>query len=344
MLVDENIGSTPGSSGAADAASLAAEIRRAEADGLDGVWSVETSRDPFLPLVLATQSSSRLRLGTGIAVAFARNPMTLAVTANDLQEYSGGRFTLGLGSQIKAHVERRFSMPWSRPAARMAEFVAALKAIWSAWDDGTRLDFRGDFYQHTLMTPMFTPTRHDHGPPPVLVAAVGPQMTRTAATVADGLLVHAFTTERYLREVSMPIVSDGLRTSGRDRADFTVSFPGLLATADDEGGLHRAIAAVRKQIAFYGSTPAYRGVLELHGWGALADELHALSVRREWDVMATLVDDEVLQTFAAVGAPEVAAAQLRARFDGIVDRYTLYAPYDLDAAARRAVVTALHAS
>src|SRR6202034_1698743 len=222
MKVDVNIGGTVDGPGGGDLRLIASQVTAAEDAGLDGVWTTETSRDPFLPLLLTADRSRTLTLGTAIAVAFARNPMTVAATANDLQSFSSGRFVLGLGSQVKAHVQRRFSMPWSEPAARMREFVLALRAIWAAWSDDSRLDFRGEFYQHTLVTPMFTPDRNPWGPPPVLLAAVGPRMTTVAAEVADGLIVHGFTTARYLREVTWPLIEEGLSKSGRVRDQFTV--------------------------------------------------------------------------------------------------------------------------
>jgi probable F420-dependent oxidoreductase len=343
MKVDGNIGGVTDGSGG-DLGAVAGQVAEAEADGLDGVWTAETSRDPFLPLLLAADRSSTLALGTAVAVAFARNPMTVASSAYDLQSFSAGRFTLGLGSQVKAHIERRFSMPWSEPATRMREFVLALRAIWAAWSDGTRLDFRGEFYRHTLMTPKFAPERNPWGPPPVFLAAVGPRMTTVAAEVADGLIVHGFTTERYLRGVTWPLIDAGLASSGRHRDQFTVSFPGLLATGATERDMAAAIAAVRGQVAFYASTPAYRAVLDLHGWGDLNDELHRLSARGDWASMPGLIDDEVLNAFAVVAPPDQAGREIHRRYGTLIDRYTVYAPYQLDGPTRRRVVAGLHAA
>jgi probable F420-dependent oxidoreductase len=272
-------------------------------------------------------------VGTAIAVAFARSPMTLATTAYDLQRYTRGRFVLGLGTQIKAHVERRFSMPWTAPAARMREFIGALHAIWDAWQHSTPLRFQGEHYRHTLMTPMFSPPAHEWGAPPVYLAAVGPLMTQLAGEVADGLLVHGFTTERYLRERTIPALEEGLATAGRERSQVAVTLPGLVVSGRTEEEMTEAAQAVKATIAFYGSTPAYRPVLELHGWGALADELHALSVGRledKWTAMRDLVDDEVLGTFAVVAAPDDVAAQVSARYEGLVDRFSVYASYPAD--------------
>ncbi|MGY1693236.1 TIGR03617 family F420-dependent LLM class oxidoreductase [Geodermatophilus sp. SYSU D01105] len=300
--------------------------RELEQRGYGGVWTSETDHDPFLPLLLAGRATTGLQVGTAIAVAFARSPMTVAGTAHDLQRATRGRFVLGLGTQVRAHVERRFSMPWSAPVPRMREYVAALRAIWSAWQEGTRLHFRGEHYRHTLMTPVFSPEPHEWGGPPVYLAAVGPAMTRLAGEVADGLLAHAFSTARYLRERTLPALEEGLAAAGRSRAELTVCLPGFVVTGATEAEMAAAAAAVRARIAFYGSTPAYRPVLELHGWGALADELHALSVgRREdrWTAMRDLVDDEVLGTFAVVAGPADVGREVRARFAGLVDRFSV---------------------
>ncbi len=333
MLIDGGIGFDP--AGAAGAA------RRAEEDGFDGVWCAETSHDPFLPLALAAEHTERVELGTGIAVAFARSPMTTAMVANDLHALSEGRFILGLGSQIKPHIEKRYSMPWSQPAARMHEFISALRAIWAAWNDRTRLAFRGDFYQHTLMTPMFDPGPNPFGVPKVFLAAVGPRMTEVAGQVADGLLVHGFTTERYLREVTLPAVHRGLETAGRGIDGFEVSYPGMVVTGGTEADMASAAQAVRAQLAFYGSTPAYKPVLDLHGWGDLHGELNRLSKQGKWTEMATLIDDDVLSTFAVVGPPEQIPELVLARFGDVVTRFSFYAPYPMDRSRWQALLAGL---
>ncbi len=317
--------------GAGSAAAVIEESRRQEKAGYDGLWSSESAHDPFLPLVLAAEHTDRTELGTAIAVAFARSPMSLAYTAHDLQAYSGGRFILGLGSQVKPHIERRFSMPWSHPAPRMREFIMALRAIWSAWNDGTKLSFRGDFYQHTLMTPFFSPPPAPGGAPGVFLAAVGEAMTAVAGEAADGLLVHAFTTERYLREVTRPALDRGLAAAGRSRAEVAVSLLAMIATGRTDEEMARAVAGTRAQIAFYGSTPAYRGVLARHGWAGLGDELNALSRsdrKDRWEVMGGLIDDDVLHAFAVVAEPAGVAAEIRRRFGGLIDRVSFYAPYE----------------
>lgn len=291
-----------------------------EQGGYDGGWTAETSHDPFLPLLLAAEHTSRIELGTNIAVAFARNPMILANLGWDLQTYSEGRFILGLGTQIQAHIEKRFSMPWSHPARRMREFVDALHAIWSAWKDGTKLRFEGEFYTHKIMTPMFTPEPQPYPAPKVFLAAVGEAMTEMCGEVADGHLGHPMISRRYLTEVTMPVLQRGLARAGRDRADFEVSAEVMVATGETDEELATAIAATRKQIAFYGSTPAYRRVLDLHGWGDLHTDLHRLSKEGQWDVMGSLIDDEILGAFAVVGPVDGVSAALRGRCDGLVDR------------------------
>ncbi|BBZ51688.1 LLM class F420-dependent oxidoreductase [Mycobacterium heidelbergense] len=291
-----------------------------ERGGYDGGWTAETSHDPFLPLLLAAEHTSRLELGTNIAVAFARNPMTVANIGWDLQAYSQGRFILGLGTQIRPHIEKRFSMPWSHPAPRMREFVGALHAIWSAWKDGTKLRFEGDFYTHKIMTPMFTPEPQPYSAPKVFLAAVGEAMTELCGEVADGHLGHPMVSKRYLDEVTMPALERGMRRSGRARGDFEVSCEVMVATGANDAELAAATAAVRKQIAFYGSTPAYRKVLELHGWGDAHTELHRLSLEGEWDTMGSLIDDEMLAAFAVAGPVDTIAVALRSRCEGAVDR------------------------
>jgi probable F420-dependent oxidoreductase len=303
-----------------DLATVPARARELEAAGFDGVVSAEIANDPFLPLLLAAEHSQRLELITSIAVAFARNPMLLAQMGHDLNAYSKGRFILGLGSQIAPHVTKRFSMPWSHPAARMRELILAMRAIWDTWYGGKPLQFRGEFYTHTLMTPMFTPPNKQHGAPRVFLAAVGPLMTEVAGEVADGLIAHGFTTERYLREVTLPAVDRGLAKAGRERSSFAISCPVFVVTGANEQAWQASRSGVCKQIAFYGSTPAYRPVLELHGWGALQTELNRLSKLGQWDAMGELITDDVLETFAVVAPPDQVARVLRDRYAGAIDR------------------------
>jgi probable F420-dependent oxidoreductase len=304
--------------------------RELEQLGYDGLLTAETGHDAFLPIALAAEHTERIELATGIAVAFARTPMVLAYTANDLQQMSKGRFVLGLGSQIKPHIEKRFSMPWSHPARRMREYILALQAIWSAWNEQTPLKFEGEFYRHTLMTPFFAPPPNPFGAPKVFLAAVGAKMTEVAGEVADGIIIHGFTTERYVKEVTMPAIARGLLASGRDRSSFQVSGPLFVVTGTNDEEFATAAQGVKQQIAFYGSTPSYRGVLDLHGWGDLQTELNGLSKQGRWVEMGELIDDEILQTFAVVAGPEGVGAELKRRYGGIVDRCSFYAPYRTD--------------
>jgi probable F420-dependent oxidoreductase len=298
-----------------------ADVARAhELAGYDGCWTGEIDHDPFLPMLLAAEHTNSITLGTSIAVAFARNPMNVANLGWDLQGFSGGRFILGLGTQIQSHIEKRFSMPWSNPVRRMAEFVGALQEIWRCWFTGDRLTFDGEFYTHKLMTPMFTPEPLAHPAPRIFIAAVGEAMTQMCAEVADGLLAHAFTTRRYLDEVTIPALLRGLARGGRQRADFEVSSPVFIVTGRDEAEMATAAASFRKQIAFYASTPAYRRVLELHGWGDLQPQLRALSIAGEWDAMADLIGDDILSEFAVVAPIDRVAHALGKRCSGAIDR------------------------
>jgi probable F420-dependent oxidoreductase len=315
----------------------AREAVHAEQAGFDGIIIPEVAHDPFLPLSVAAASTTRPRLESGIAVAFARNPMSVAVAASDLHRFSDGRFVLGLGSQVRSHITRRFSMTWSDPTSRMKEYVEAVRAIWSAWETGTPLNFKGDFYQHTLMTPMFAHGPSPCGWPPVHIAAVGPAMTIAAGEVADGLLCHGFTTAAYVRDVTLPNLARGLAKAGRSRQDVEVSLPVMYAIADNDDA--PTLDTARSTIAFYGSTPAYRGVLEHHGWGQLGEDLHKLSKEGKWSAMPSLIDNDVLKTLYAVGDIDEVATNLSARFGGIVDRVQIADPghkYAADLAARLA--------
>jgi len=335
MKVDGGIGGDLRGAGAA--------AKAQEEQGYDGLWTAETAHDPFFPLLLASQQTERVELGTGIAVAFARNPMNLAQIAWDLQAASEGRFILGLGSQIKPHITKRFSMPWSSPAARMREMILAIRAIWASWNDGTKLDFQGDFYTHTLMTPFFNPGPNPHGNAKITLAGVGERMTEVAGEVCDGFLCHGFTTERYLREVTLPALERGAAKAGRSVADIEISGPAFVVTGANEEEMSASIVGTKQQIAFYGSTPAYRGVLELHGWGGLQDDLNKMSKEGKWKEMGELITDEILHTFAVVAEPEQVAAGLNARYGGVVQRISFYAPYASDPDRRRAVMDQLKA-
>jgi probable F420-dependent oxidoreductase len=320
------------------------EAAALEAAGYDGAWVAEMNNDPFLPLVTAAERSSTLELGTGIAVAFARNPMTLAQTAYDLQRRSEGRFILGLGSQIKPHITKRFSMPWSSPAARMREMISAIRAIWDCWDGDGTLDFRGDFYQHTLMTPMFNPGPGRYGQARIFLAAVGDLMTEVAGSVADGIICHGFTTASYVADRTRPALERGLEASGRSFDDFELSIPAMLVTGTTEDAMEASAVGVRKQLAFYGSTPAYRTVLEHHGYGELQGELNQLSKQGEWDAMGERIDDDLLALFAVIAEPQDLAGAVADRWGGLVTRLSFYTPYRSDPETWLPVVEALKAA
>jgi probable F420-dependent oxidoreductase len=321
-----------------------ARVRDLEELGYDGAVSVETSHDPFLPLALAAEHSSRVDLVTSVAIALARSPMTTAYTAYDLQVLSRGRMVLGIGSQIQPHVEKRFSMPWSAPAPRMREFILALRAVWRAWETGERLAFRGDHYTLTLMTPFFSPPPSPYGPPRVFLGALGDRMCEVAGEVADGVLLHPFSTERYVRERAVPAVERGLSRAGRGRDGFELTLAPFVATGPDEEAVRVALGGVGQQIAFYGSTPAYRKVLELHGWGELQDELNALSKRGRWSDMAELVTPEMLDAFVVQAPHDQLAGALARRLGGLADRMQLFAPWGSDRDGWRALLAEVRAA
>ncbi len=312
MKVDTSIGF--------DLSNVGEHAARMESVGYTGLQTAETGHDPFLPLAQAALHTSNADLITSIVVAFARTPMVLAPIAHDLNAVSKGRFVLGLGSQIRAHITKRFSMPWSHPAPRMREFILALRAIWANWYDNEPLSFVGKFYTHTLMTPFFTPGNTEYGAPRVFLAAVGPLMTEVAAEVADGMIVHPFTTEKYLRETTIPALEKGWAKAGKSREDFEISYPCFVVTADDEKGLERAKGATRQQIAFYGSTPAYKGVLDSIGAGELQGELNAMSKQGRWQDMGNLITDDILKEFAVIDEPQNLAGELKRRYGDLIDR------------------------
>jgi probable F420-dependent oxidoreductase len=309
--------------------------RDLEALGYDGLFTFEGKGDPFLPLALAAEHTQRVALGTAVALAFPRSPMSLAYIGNDLQVQSRGRFILGLGAQIRTHIEKRYSAAYDRPVARMRELVLAMRAIWRCWYEGARLDFRGEIYRHTLMTPIFEPSPNPYGPPLVFLAGVQPRMTAVAGEVADGIIVHPFNSRRFLDADLMPALQRGLTRGGRARADCSVMCQVLLATGFSDAEREVGLGMVRQQLAFYASTPAYLPMLEAHGWGAVQAELHTLSKRGEWAAMGDCISDEMLMTFAVVGAPEEIPALLHARYAGVADRLMLVHYSALDGEARQ---------
>jgi probable F420-dependent oxidoreductase len=303
--------------------------------GFDAVGVTETAGSPFLAAAQAAGATSRVRVLTAIALAFPRSPMDLAYTAWDLQALSSGRFALGLGSQVRAHVERRFSAPYSHPAPRMRELILALRAIWDAWESDGELEFRGEFYSHTLMPPNFRPAAGAHPRPPVLLAAVRPLMTEVAGEVADGFLGHAFCTADVLREVTLPALERGLERGGRERGELEVTAAVFVATSEQEW------EDCRRRVAFYGSTPGYRHVLEHHGLGSLHEALHARSRAGEWAELAALVEDDVLELFAVRGEdPTALARAIEERVGGVADRVGLVSE-STDPAALAAIAAAL---
>ena len=293
----------------------------AEAIGFDALWTSETQHDPFLPLTHAAALTTRLRFGTAVAIAFARSPLIVAHTAWDLAKQSDGRFILGLGTQVQAHIERRFGMTWSPPVPRLREYVQAIRAVWTAWQTGGRLNFRGGEYKLTLMTPFFSPGPIDHPDIPIFIAGVGTPLCRLAGEVADGFHVHAYHTHKYLSEVVLPAIAEGAQKADRTREAIENATMAFVALSEDE------ITAQRRQIAFYASTPSYRPVLDLHGWGKVGEELGSLAARGKWDEMPKLITDEMLETFVLIGGWDDIAAKLHAKYDGLLDRVGLYRPY-----------------
>lgn len=309
---------------------LAAETARAAEDlGFDALWTSDVAHNPLFPLVLAAEHTKRIHLGTAILVAFARSPMDVAYQAWDLAKLSNGRFLLGLGTQVSAHIERRFGMTWRAPAdVHLREYIAALRAIWQSWQTGERLNHRGDFYKLTLMTPFFNPGPIDHPQIPIYTAGVNERMCRLAGEVSDGFHAHPFHTRRYLQEVVIPAIEEGARRAGRSRADVQVSSAIFVATGADQTQFDASLAAVRQQVSFYASTPDYAAVMDLHGWSGVREELSALAARKEWAAMPGLIIDEMVDQFAIVCPPQQLAARIRQKYSGVLDRVTLYVPFD----------------
>ena len=302
-----------------DLQDVPAAARAAEADGYDGLVTTENQHEPFLALGVAAVSTTRVALHTGIAIAFARSPMAVANVSWDLQVASRGRFVLGLGSQVRAHNENRFSVPWSPPAPRLREYVEGLRAIWRAWETGEKLAYRGEHYKFTLMTPNFTPRSTGQPMVPVTIAAVGRGMLRLAGEVCDGVRLHGFCTRRYVDDVVLPELGAGMVRSGRAREHFEVAGGGFIATGPDEATVAKMVEWVRYRVAFYGSTPAYWPVLDVHGLGELGRKLNVMSKAGQWDRMAAEVSDDVVRLFAAVGTHRELARELERRFGGVAD-------------------------
>lgn len=320
----------------------AARVEQAEAMGFDGAWTSETQHDAFLPLILAAEHTTRLTLGTSIAVAFPRSPVTMAHIAWDLQRFSGGRFILGLGTQVKGHIERRYGLTWDSPGPRLRDYIQALRAIWDGWQHGTPLNYRGEFYSHTLMTPFFNPGPIAHPRIPIHIAGVQPYMCRLAGKLCDGFQIHPFHSVKYLRDVALPKVEEGLQAGGRTRADICLASSVFVVTGTDASQTEAAGRSVKSQIGFYASTPNYRVILECHGWERAARELRRKSIQGDWEGMAALITDEMLEAFAIVGTPDELPEKLRRGYTGLLDRLSVYEAFqpEADLTAQRALLAA----
>jgi probable F420-dependent oxidoreductase len=321
---------------------VAEQTRAAEAMGFDGAWTSETQHDAFLPLTLAAEHATRLELGTSIAVAFGRSPIVTAHLSWDLAALSQGRFLLGLGTQVKGHIERRYGLPWDSPGPRLRDYVLALRAIWDCWQHGTPLNYQGEFYAHTLMTPFFNPGPIAHPRIPIHIAGVQPYMCRLAGELCDGLQIHPFHSVKYLHDVVLPKLEEGLQAGGRKREDICLASSVLIVTGADAAQMQAAERSVKTQIGFYASTPNYRVILECHGWGQVARDLTRKSIQGDWDGMAALVTDEMLEAFAIVGTPDQLPEKLRRRYTGLLDRLAVYETFHFggELTAQRALLAA----
>lgn len=306
---------------------IAATARAADALGFAGIWTPETAHNPFLPLTLAAEHTTRIELGTAVAIAFPRSPMVTAQTAWDLAAFAPGRFILGLGTQVKTHIERRFSTPWDAPTARLRDYILALRAIWNAWQTGGRLNYRGQFYQHTLMTPFFNPGPISNPNIPIYIAGVNVGLAQLAGEVCDGFHVHPLHSARYLHEVLRPQITLGAQKTGRTLNAVTLAASVFVITGPDQATTDRLRETVRSQIAFYASTPTYRSVLECHGWAATGEQLSTLAASQRWGEMGALITDEMLDAFAVEARPDQLGRALRQRYNGLLDRLALYVPF-----------------
>ena len=313
----------------------AEEARWAESMGYDGVFTNEREHDSFFPLLLAATSTSNVSLQTRVAIAFPRSPMVVAYSSWDLQQFSGGRFRLGLGTQVKGHNERRFSVPWVSPSRRLREYVQSLHAIWDTWQDGKKLDYRGEFYNFSLMPPAFNPGPSPHPRPPVYISAVNPYNCRVAGEVCDGLVLHPLTSAKYLEEVIMVNLAKGAEKAGRSVTDIKVSGSGFVATGPNKQKIEEQKDQLRQRIAFYASTRSYFPVLEIHGYQEVGQRLHEMSLKGEWDRLPGLITDEILGTYAVVGEYDEVAGKIRERSGGVLDEVSfdmeLASPADTDA-------------
>jgi probable F420-dependent oxidoreductase len=301
--------------------------RAAEDLGFAGLWSNETKHDGFLPLAIAANGTREIQLGTSVAIAFSRSPMETAQTAWDLQDLSEGRFLLGLGTQVKAHITRRFSMPWDRPAARLREYILALREIWNSFQTEGPLDFEGEFYRHTLMTPFFNPGPIERPEIPVYIAGVNTRLAKLAGELCDGFHVHPFHSPEYVRRIVKPAIAEGADEAGRDSEQVALATSAFVIAADNEGEATEQRESVRAQISFYASTPTYRTVLETHGWEEVGEKLGTMAREKKWREMPALVTDEMLAAFAVEAAPNELGSALKERYEGLIDRVSLYLPF-----------------
>lgn len=310
-----------------DLSEVAAEAKRAEELGFDALWSMEAGNDGFLPLALAAEHTRRIKMGPSVAIAFPRSPMTMAYTAWDLAALSKGRFVLGLGTQVKGHIERRYGVKWEPPVPKLREYILALKTIFKCWaEGGKKLAFQGKYFNFSLMTPFFAPRAHDY-PIPIYIAGVNEHILRLAGEHCDGLHAHPFTSPKYLREYLLPHVEEGLRKAAKSRNDFTIFTTAFVIVGRNHDEIERAKAGVRQQISFYASTRTYQIVLETHGWGEVASKLNELAAKGEWATMPQLITDEMLEVYAVTGTYDNIGEKVRERFDGLLDRVAFYIPY-----------------
>jgi probable F420-dependent oxidoreductase len=301
--------------------------RAAEDLGFAGLWTSETKHDAFLPLAIAANETQEIELGTSVAIAFSRSPMETAQTAWDLQDLSDGRFVLGLGTQVKAHITRRFSMPWDRPAARLREYILALRAIWESFQGEGLLEFEGEFYRHTLLTPFFNPGPIEHPEIPVYIAGVNTRLAALAGELCDGFHVHPFHSPEYVRQTVKPAIAEGADEVGRDPGQVTLATSSFVITGENGEDTKERRESVRAQISFYASTPTYRTVLEAHGWEEVGEKLGTMAREKKWREMPALVTDEMLAAFAIEAAPDDIGCALKERYTGLIDRVTLYIPF-----------------
>ena len=304
---------------------IAEEAKWAESMGYDGLCTEDSAHDPMLPLLMAASTTSRVTLETRVTIAFPRSPMVLAYSTRDLQDFSGGRFRLGLGTQVKGHIQRRFSTEWDSPGPRMREYVQSLHAIWGAWQTGERLEYHGEYYNFSLMTPFFSPGRSEQPEPPVFISAVNPYNCRVAGEVCDGVALHPLTTSKYLKEVINPNIADGAARSGRDPKSVNLSNSSFVITGPNQAAINAKKEAVKKQIAFYCSTRSYSKILDVQGFQDLGVWLHEMSLKQQWDQMAELITDEILDAFAVVGGYSEIPGLMKERFDGLLDEVVLNA-------------------